>query len=499
MHVRGVVVRQSGGSYTAARRCWRASGHDVGARRTGGSSKSRRLGLRLAELLGGGRLQLRRGVLSGRSVHGRLKVVLTRGLPQPAESGATRQNTSLVSTAEGGIAGGSAALRPEGRSGLTLAASTPCGESLMPVGARLRSVTTPSTRCSPRGWIRHLRSIVVVVLLTCYCTSVATGLYAQQVIRLERITETTSDRLRELGVVVEAAADPQGRIFILDRTGPRIVIADGRLRLLGYFGRRGSGPGEFREPVSIGILADGRVAVLDRALRRVTLLAVRDGGRSLQVQHTVSLRIASESMCLLTDNKLLVYGFSAGKRLHVVDLDARRLRSFAPADSKLSPMAQELMAQGRIACDELHDEVLVSSRFVAVVEAFRISTGERSWVDTLRPFRAIVVSDRGAKVSISSGRAGFSLISSLFRFNDYRVFQTVYGSRLDNPEVDTVVSYVYSTRARIWMPPEFHAPVLFPLKGARALAVEDERAEIQLNRLIVGNGRAEARPPNPRE
>jgi hypothetical protein len=239
--------------------------------------------------------------------------------------------------------------------------------------------------------------------------------------------------------------------------------------------------------VSIAILADGRVAVLDRALRRVTVFAVRDGGSSLLPERTVSIRTASESMCVLADGRLLVYGLSAGSRLHIFDLDARRLRSFAPADARLSPMAQDLLAQGRIACDPLRDEVLVSSRFLPVVEAFRISTGERVWVDTLRPFRAIAVTDRGGEVSLSSGVAGFSLISSLFRVGDYRVFQTAYESRLDNASVDTIVTYVHSRLARTWLPLQFHAPLLFPLNDTTALSVEEgDRLEIKLNRLTIG-------------
>ncbi len=348
-------------------------------------------------------------------------------------------------------------------------------------------------------WALRVRRIAVVAALAAGSASGA-GLNAQQVIRLEQIARATSDRLlNELGVVADAVADPQGRVFILDETGPRIVVTDSHLRPLGYFGRRGSGPGEFREPVSIGILADGRVAVLDRALRRVTILAVRQGGRSLVPERTVETRIASESMCVLADDKLLVYGFSGAARLHVFDLDGRQLRSFAPGDSTRSPMARQLLAKGRIACDQTQDEVLVSSRFLPVVEAFRIGTGERLWVDTLgSPFRPIVVTDRGRSATVASGRAGHSLISSLFRANDYRVFQTAYASRQDGADVDTVVSYVYSRRLRAWMAPQFQAPIVFPLRGGRALSVrENDRLEIQISRLIIGRNRAAERSPPP--
>ncbi len=355
------------------------------------------------------------------------------------------------------------------------------------------SVAKSCLRNSGRRWVSYLTGVTT---LAAFASSAScerpTARHVELGIRLEQIASTTSDRLTQLGEVVDAVADAQGRVFILDRTRPGIVVTDGDLEPLGYFGRRGSGPGEFQEPVSIGILADGGVAVLDRALGRVTVLAVRDDGRSLLPERTVSLRIPSESMCLLRDNKLLIYGFSAGARLHVLALDGQLLRSFGPADSRLSPMAQGLLAQGTIACDDLRDEVVVSSRFLPVVEAFRISTGERIWVDTLRPFRALKVTDQGARVSISSGRAGFSFVSRVFSIGDYRVFQTVYASRRDTVDVDTVVTYVYSRRRGGWARPEFHAPILFLLGEEKALsAKEDDRIEIALNRLIFGDDGAE--------
>lgn len=315
---------------------------------------------------------------------------------------------------------------------------------------------------------------------------------AAQGLRLETTARTTSQRLT-LGPPLDAVADSKGHVFILDQTGRRIVVTDDRLRPLGVFGRPGSKPGEFRDPVSIGMLPDGRLAVLDRAVRRVTVLAIRGGrGRtSLVLERTVTTGIPSESMCVLTGNKLLLYGSSAGTRLHVFDLDARLLRSFAPTDSKLSPLAQEVLAQGRIACDGLHDEVLVSSRVLPVVESFRISTGTRSWVDTLRPFRALGVTDNGGSVRVSGGRAGFSLVSSLFTIDDCRVFQTVYESRRDEVDIDTVVSYVHLRRKEAWMPPQFDVPILFLLSGRNALSVRkrDNTPEIQLNRLVVGECR----------
>ena len=346
-----------------------------------------------------------------------------------------------------------------------------------------------STFC--RTWLRFSRNAAASAC--CWTLVLPPTASGQDAIRLQRVTGTTSDRLKDLAVVADATMDPQGRVFILDRIAPRVVVTDAHLRLIGYAGRRGSGPGEFREPVSIAIGPDRRVAVLDRALRRVTVFDVR-GDTALVAWRTVSIRTPSESMCVLKDGTFLVYGLTGGNRLHVVDLDARLLRSFGPPDVKLSPMAQDQLAQGRITCDLPGDEVLVSSRFLPTVEVFRISTGARVWADTLHPFRALAVTDRGGSVTLSSGRAGFSLITSLFIVGDYRVFQTTYEARLDSAGVDTVVTYVYSGRARNWLPLQFDLPVLFPLRGGMTLSVTPgDQLAISLHHMTVG-GEARSRP-----
>ncbi len=267
--------------------------------------------------------------------------------------------------------------------------------------------------------------------------------HAQETIRLSPIASSTAVQLGQLGGVDDAAEDRHGRIFILDKGRSRIAVLSSRLELLGIsIGRPQSGQWLYREPISLGLFADGRLAVLDRAQRLVRVLSVRDGGRMLVSDVTVALDIASESMCVLPDDRILIYGYNAGMRMHVFSPRGRLLRSYAPADSSLSPRARELVAQGRISCDLSHDEVIVTSRFLPTVEAFRISTGAPVWVDTLQPFRSLTLTDRPTGLSISSRPEGFSLISSVFSISSCRVFQTVYSSRTDNARADTVVSYV---------------------------------------------------------
>ena len=170
---------------------------------------------------------------------------------------------------------------------------------------------------------------------------------AHEHFRLDEISRVTSAQLDGLGQLVDAVEDSGGRLFILDASKHRILITDRRLHLLGQFGRRGKGAGEFIEPVSIGAFAGGEIAVLDRSLRRVVILAVREDGRSIAQLSSVELTIPNpESMCALKQRDLLIYGLYNGARLHVFDLKGHLLRSFGSANSDLSPNRAKCLDSG---------------------------------------------------------------------------------------------------------------------------------------------------------
>lgn len=317
-----------------------------------------------------------------------------------------------------------------------------------------------------------------------------------QEIRLEGTARATSSQLHDLAMVADAAMDGQGRVFILDPSLPRVIVTDSQLRSLGYFGRRGSGLGEFRDPVSIGILADGRIAVLDRALGRITLFQVRDGGAEVRPQETIQVGFLADAMCVLPGGRFLLHGFVAGSRLHVIGADGQRLRSFAPVAADRSHMAQTLLSRGRITCDTARDEVLVSSRFLPAVESYRISTGQRTWEGRLEPFRAITIEDQGSQVSISSGSSGASLVTSQLATRDHFVVQAVFDARTDGATADTVTTYVYSRHRREWLPHGYRAPLMFGVADGMALTVrgrDELEMTILLNRVITpgGGGRRE--------
>lgn len=314
-------------------------------------------------------------------------------------------------------------------------------------------------------------------------------------VRVIQITATPSEKLRSTGLLVGATETRTGTILLLDRGAPGIFITNTRLKPLGTAGRRGSGPGELREPVGIGILQEGRVAVLDRALRRINLYHLDSLGVSLTTAGSIPIASSAESMCVLPGSRFLIYGYRDGYRLHLFDLSGKLVRSFGPVEADLSPIARDLLTKGLLACDGRGDEVVLSNKFLPVVEAFDLSTGERMWVDTLQPFRPLKVEDKGGRVSIASGRTGYSASSSVLVLGKYRIFQTFFDSRRDSVQVDSVTTYIFDRTARQWLPPQHDIPTLLHLGDRKVVSVaDDDEATIRLLEVALPESRDVPRP-----
>jgi hypothetical protein len=75
----------------------------------------------------------------------------------------------------------------------------------------------------------------------------------------------------------EVGADRDGRIYVLDRTGGRVLVFGQAGRMVGTLGRPGAGPGEFSDPVALAVSAEGDVAAYDYATGGVVRWAAGGG------------------------------------------------------------------------------------------------------------------------------------------------------------------------------------------------------------------------------
>jgi hypothetical protein len=322
----------------------------------------------------------------------------------------------------------------------------------------------------------YSRSALLSISVACALLFVMAGvqnLVAQAPFSLDVQPATASLNLGELDSIADAASDGRGHILLLDPPRALLIVTDTTLRVIASWPWRVDGVTRFWDPVEIGRVEKGTVAVLDRATHRITVLTISADGTSFKVERTLTIPLRNlEGMCPLSGGDFLVYGFDSGQRLHVVSgRTGAVIRSFGPADSTLHQKAQEITTQGRMACDQKRDEVMVSTWFLDRVEAFRMSSGRVAWSARLVPFRAIRLEDLGDRVSMTSGHNGYSRLSVAFYTGDFRVFQTTIASRRDSVRADTVVSYFFSRQNNAWARPEVHLPVVIPVDSELVLAV----------------------------
>jgi hypothetical protein len=115
-----------------------------------------------------------------------------------------------------------------------------------------------------------------------------------------------------------------GRYWLLFGGEP-LLAYDERGRLIGQFGRRGQGPGEFLDPVALLPASGDSVAVLDRGNLRATVL-----GPDLRMGRTVTAGMAATAARVVRwpDRILLngqVEGASSGYPLHLASAAAKEL------------------------------------------------------------------------------------------------------------------------------------------------------------------------------
>jgi hypothetical protein len=333
--------------------------------------------------------------------------------------------------------------------------------------------------------VRLGRASLIASLLV--STAAALRIQAQE---LRFIPSATArfDQVSHVSGVQDAVADGLGHIVLLDGRNARVVVTDESLRPLSSLGSRGTTSSQFIEPVALSRIAAGRIAVLDRSLRRITELRIAASGRSVVANSNVPLDVRSTAFCALGPKQFMIYAPRNRFRLHVLSQSDRTVRSFAPIDAHWSTIASTVVFQGKLACDLPRDLAVISSDYRPYVEGYRISSGKLVWIDTLRGTRAPRIVDRDTSVTVSGGSAGYSMITGVLDSPGLRVYQTVFDGRTDGATIDTITTYSYQTGRNEWLPAMVSLPRLLALDGERAITVDPARRQIQIGRIAIVGG-----------
>lgn len=265
---------------------------------------------------------------------------------------------------------------------------------------------------------------------------------------------------------------PPRMLYVLDGSQAKVYALDSDLRVVKAGGRRGAGPGEMMQPIALGLQGNDIVVLLDRALRRITWFKDYKKDSTLKVVGTAQLKVPAEGMCILSDSLIVVLGLSEGRRLHVIDRAGSTVRSFGDVDTTLSPMAEELVTTGVLACSGEGERVAIAYRFLPWVEEWDVKSGKRRWRASLQPHRSTTVVDRGNKVSLRSGPAGYSRIVGAEYLRGTLIVQSNFEGRLDGVFVDSIATFVCDSGRQRGLP-SYDLPLIVQLRGQVALTAEE--------------------------
>lgn len=137
----------------------------------------------------------------------------------------------------------------------------------------------PRDRQPPGQSARCITSTVTLVCMACTAPSGDDRLLLSNqeslVLEEERRLGSAEDLVGGFYRVADVTEDEEGFVYVLDSGDCRVRVYDKAGRFVRGMGRRGSGPGEFRVPVSLGVTGD-TLWVSDVSLARLTLFS-REG------------------------------------------------------------------------------------------------------------------------------------------------------------------------------------------------------------------------------
>lgn len=141
------------------------------------------------------------------------------------------------------------------------------------------------------------------------------------------------------------AVDADG-IYVLDIYGARVVRYDLQGRLLWSYGRKGSGPGEFREPRDLQVDRLGRAWVLDPSNARITI--VNRQGRAEAFVPLDQVGYSADDLIPLSPREALLIVSEPNAPLVRLALTGKVLerRPFPwPGFARLNPLASQLITR----------------------------------------------------------------------------------------------------------------------------------------------------------
>lgn len=229
------------------------------------------------------------------------------------------------------------------------------------------------------------------------------------------LSETGPDLFTGINAITELG---DGRVMLLDSRTPLVSVVKRGAARTRNVGRGGSGPGEYRGPLTIGTLETGELAVATITHRLELFVA---SGDSFLPSRSVQTPISVRSMCSIR-GVLYVHGASPedpDKVIHILDPATGAIaRSFGGVYHSGRGSIDYQLIQGRIACSSGSSMVAYAPDGVLGEVRGYSTDGIFKWRTSFRDFRPMLVQDTPDGYSAQVPEGGFDRLHTLLPLGD---------------------------------------------------------------------------------
>lgn len=192
----------------------------------------------------------------------------------------------------------------------------------------------------------------------------------------------------EFGDIADAALDSAGNVYLLDKSTHSIRVFDRGGSFIRATGRSGRGPGEFSEPRVIMHDGESTLYVLDSVNG---LLKYRTDSAGVHFEQVMKIEVPVTDICFMNG---VMFGFGAweGATIHQISSSGAVVRSFGHLFGPQNHIVQRVLSgEGRIACVPQAGLVIVMSKLLPQVRAYRVNDGSLAWSDSVPNFVQVTI------------------------------------------------------------------------------------------------------------
>lgn len=203
-------------------------------------------------------------------------------------------------------------------------------------------------------------------------------LNVQSVAQIGRLGDGAVDDPQVFGLIADVELDDHGNVYVLDRHSAQVRIFDSQGTFVAAIGKPGEGPNEFRDPSTLELLSNGRVAVADRGAGLKIFAPTEEG---YELESSVQLSLTPEGMCA-AGGQVFAAGWRRASNTiihHATGSSTGQRRSFGSGYRSESWLVQDQLSDGRIECMDDPARVVFAFELFPVLRGYDAHDGKLVW------------------------------------------------------------------------------------------------------------------------